>query len=108
MDLVRRLEILIRTADAGSFARAADSLSLTPSAVSRAVAELEKAFRVTLVYRTTRQLRLTEEGEELCRRGGEILDKVADLEVSLSRRPERLMGTLRVGLSVNISRYIVM
>jgi DNA-binding transcriptional LysR family regulator len=108
MDLVRRLEILIRTADAGSFAKAADSLSLTPSAVSRAVAELEKAFRTTLVYRTTRQLRLTEDGEDFCRRGGEILDKVADLEASVSRRPERLSGALRVGLSVNISRYIVM
>ena len=49
-----------------------------------------------------------EEGEELYRRGRELLDKVADLEVAISRRPERLTGMLRVGLSVNISRYIIM
>jgi DNA-binding transcriptional LysR family regulator len=41
MDLVRRMDILMRAADAGSFARAAGILGLTPSAVSRAVAELE-------------------------------------------------------------------
>jgi DNA-binding transcriptional LysR family regulator len=108
MDLVRRINILMRAADAGSFAKAASSLSLTPSAVSRAVAELETELRVTLMYRTTRQLRLTEEGEELYRRGREILDKVSDLEVVLSRLPERVSGTLRVGLSVNVSRYIIM
>lgn len=108
MDLVRRIEILMRAADAGSFAKAAGSLGLTPSGVSRAVAELEKELRIALVYRTTRQLRLTEEGEELYRRGREILDKVADLETGLSRRPDRLAGTLRVGLGVNVSRYIIM
>jgi DNA-binding transcriptional LysR family regulator len=108
MDLVRRIDILMRTADAGSFARAASRLGVTPSAVSRAVAELEKALRVTLVYRTTRQLRLTEEGEELYRRGRDILDRVADLEAGLARRRERLTGLLRVGLSVNISRYVIM
>jgi len=107
MDLVRRMDILMRAADAGSFARAAGMLGLTPSAVSRAVAELETELRVALVYRTTRQLRLTEDGEELYRRGQEILGKVADLEAALSRRPERLTGTLRVGLSVNVSRYII-
>jgi len=108
MDLVRRIDILMRAADAGSFAKAAGSLALTPSAVSRAVAELEQELRVALVYRTTRQLRLTEDGEELYRRGREILDRVADLESALSRSPGRLGGTLRVGLGVNISRYIIM
>jgi DNA-binding transcriptional LysR family regulator len=97
----------MRAADAGSFTKAAASLALTPSAVSRAVAGLEKELRVPLIYRTTRQMRLTEEGEELCRRGREILDKLGDLEAALSRRRERLTGTLRVGMGVNISRYVI-
>jgi DNA-binding transcriptional LysR family regulator len=108
MNVVRRIEILMRAADAGSFAKAAGALALTPSAVSRAIAELEKEFRAPLFYRTTRQLRLTEEGEEVYRRGREILDKVADLDTAIPRLPGRLTGTLRVGLSVNISRYIIM
>jgi DNA-binding transcriptional LysR family regulator len=108
MDVVRRIEMLMRAADAGSFAKAAGSLGVTPSAVSRAIAELEKELRVVLFYRTTRALRLTEEGEEVCRRGREILDKLAELEPAMSWTPGRLTGTLRVGLSPTISRYIIM
>jgi len=108
MDVVHRIEMLMRAADAGSFAKAAGSLGVTPSAVSRAIAELEKELRVALFYRTTRALRLTEEGEEVYRRGREILDKLAELEPAMSWTPGRLTGTLRVGLSPTISRYIIM
>ncbi len=108
MDRVRRIELLVRAAEAGSFAKAARLLGLDPSAVSHAIAELEKELRVTLFYRTTRQLRLTEEGEEICRRGSEVLRELADLEGAASKAPEALTGTLRVGLSVTISRSIVM
>src|SRR2546425_3576462 len=95
MDRVRRIELLVRAAEAGSFAKAARLLRLDPSAVSHAITELEKELRVTLFYRTTRQLRLTEEGAEICRRGSEVLRQLADLEGARSpdrdfaRRPER-------------------
>ena len=108
MDLVHRIEMLMRAADSGSFAKAAESLGVTPSAVSRAIAELEKKLRVPLFYRTTRQLRLSEEGEEVYRRGQEILDKIGQLEPAMSRASGRLTGTLRVGLSPTISRHIIM
>jgi DNA-binding transcriptional LysR family regulator len=108
MDRVRRIELLVRAAEAGSFAKAARLLGLDPSAVSHAVTELEKELRVTLFYRTTRQLRLTEDGEEIYRRGTEIMHRLADLEGAASKAPEVLTGTLRVGLSVTMSRAIVM
>lgn len=108
MDRLRRLEILVRTTEAGSFAKAAESLDLTPSAVSHSIADLEKELRVTLFYRTTRQLRLTEDGEELYRRGREILDKLAEAETAVSRAPARLGGTLRVGMPAVISLHILM
>src|SRR5438309_3389170 len=107
MDRVRRIELLVRAAEAGSFAKAARLLRLDPSAVSHAIAELEKELRVTLFYRTTRQLRLTEDGEEIYRRGTEILGHLADLEGAASKAPEALTGTLRVGLSVTMSRSII-
>jgi DNA-binding transcriptional LysR family regulator len=102
------MEVLVRAADAGSFTRAARSLRLTPSAVSRAIADLERELRVSLFYRTTRQLRLTEEGNELYRRAQDIIGKVAAARAALTRAPGRLTGTLRVGVSVNVSRYILM
>jgi DNA-binding transcriptional LysR family regulator len=108
LDRVRRIELLVRAAEAGSFAKAARLLGLDPSAVSHAIAELEKELRLTLFYRTTRQLRLTEDGEEVYRRGTEIMHRLADLEGAASKAPEVLTGTLRVGLSVTMSRAIVM
>lgn len=73
MDRIRRIELMVRAAEAGSFARAARSLDLTPSAVSHAIADLEKGLGLALFHRTTRQLRLTEDGEEIYARGCELL-----------------------------------
>lgn len=108
MDRVRRIELLVRAADAGSFAKAARSLDLTPSAVSHAIAELEKELRVPMFHRTTRQLRLTEDGEAVYRRGRDILRQLAELDSEVLRSPERLTGTLRVGMPVALSQYVIM
>ena len=108
MNRVHRIEMLVRATDAGSFAKAAQSLGLTSSAVSRAIAELEAELRVALFHRTTRSLKLTADGEELYRRGSEILEKLEGIETAISRSPGRLGGILRVGLSAPLSRYIIM
>ncbi|HZP86161.1 MAG TPA: LysR substrate-binding domain-containing protein [Burkholderiales bacterium] len=107
MDRMRRIELLVRAAEAGSFAKAARSLDLTPSAVSHAIADLEKGLGVSLFHRTTRQLRLTEEGEGVYRRGCELLRQLAELESGV-RKTERLTGTLRVGVAVPLSRNVIM
>ncbi len=108
MDRIRRIELMVRAAEAGSFAKAARSLDLTPSAVSHAIAELEKGLGISLFHRTTRQLRLTEEGEEIYQRGCELLRQLAEIESSARRTPERITGTLRVGLSAALSRHVIM
>ncbi|MCC6889432.1 MAG: LysR family transcriptional regulator [Hyphomicrobiales bacterium] len=108
MDRVRRIEMLVAAAKAGSFAKAAEILQLDPSAVSRAIGKFERDLRVPLFYRTTRQLRLTDVGEELVQRGSEILRQLAELEGSASDTHGPLTGSLRVGMSVPIGREIVM
>ncbi len=108
MDRMRQIELLVRAAEAGSFAKAARSLQVDPSAVSHAIAELEKELRTTLFYRTTRQLRLTEDGDEIYRRGCNLLRELGELESTASKVPERLTGTLRVGMGVPVSRLIIM
>ncbi len=108
MDRIRRIELLVRAVEAGSFAKAARSLDLTPSAVSHAIANLEKGLGVSLFNRTTRQLRLTEEGEGIYQSGCDILRQLAELEGDSRKVPERLTGTLRVGLGVPLSRNVIM
>ena len=97
----------MRAAEAGSFARAAKLLQLDPSAVSHAIAELERELRVTLFYRTTRQLRLTEDGEEILRRGRDILNGIAELESVGGTADGQVAGTLRVGMHVPIGHVVM-
>ena len=90
-----------------SFARAAQLLQIDPSAVSHAIAELEKELRVMLFYRTTRQLSLTEDGEEIFHRAREILSQIAELDAIAHKPRESLHGTLRLGMTVPISRTVI-
>jgi len=55
--------IFKRVVERGSFVGAAEDVGLSPSAVSKLVARLERRLGVRLINRTTRQLALTAEGE---------------------------------------------
>ena len=107
MDRLRRYEIFAKAAEAGSFARAAALMRLDPSAVSHAVGQLERDLGVMLFYRTTRQLRLTSEGESLFSRAKDLLQQASELENAV-RTQKALSGVLRIGLHVPINRNIVM
>ena len=58
-----RLVAFVAVAEAGSFTAAAERLNTTKSAVSQAVAVLERELGVQLLQRSTRKLAITEPGE---------------------------------------------
>ncbi|WP_168597734.1 LysR family transcriptional regulator [Rhizobium sp. SG570] len=98
MDQFNGLAAFVRTADLGSFAAAGKALGLTPSAVGKAVTTLERQLGVRLFQRSTRSLRLTEEGRlfhDRCRR---ILDDFEDARASLARALATPNGRLRVSV----------
>lgn len=65
IDKLRSIAIFSTVVDQGSFRAAARSVGLAPSRVSEVVSQLEKELGVTLLYRSTRQLTLTNEGRQL-------------------------------------------
>lgn len=65
IDKLRRIAIFSSVVDQGSFRAAARHLGLAPSRVSQSVSDLEKEIGVTLLYRSTRHLSLTQEGRIL-------------------------------------------
>ena len=78
---VRAIISLVHAVDAGSFAAAGRMLGVTSAAIGKNVASLEKALGVRLMNRTTRTLKLTEEGEAFlgqARVALEALDAAAD------------------------------
>jgi DNA-binding transcriptional LysR family regulator len=96
---VGEMTVFAQTVEDGSFSKAARSLRLSPSAVSKLVARLEDRLGVRLIQRTTRRLALTAEGRLFYDRCREILDDIAAAEELVSASRLRPRGILRVGLS---------
>ena len=62
---LRQLAIFAKTVETGSFRGAAKALNLSPSVVSHHISKLEDSVGVALLYRSTRKLSLTKDGEVL-------------------------------------------
>ena len=90
------MAIFERVAERGSFAGAAEDVSLSPSAVAKLITRLEQRLGVRLINRTTRRLALTAEGEIYLDRVREILGAIeaAESEIASARGSPR--GHLRV------------
>lgn len=65
LDQLRQIAIFAKTIECGSFSKAASVLNLSPSVVSHHISQLEKQLGVALIYRSTRKLSLTSQGEKL-------------------------------------------
>ena len=84
------------TAKHGGFAAAAREQGVAPSTLAKAVARLEAALGVKLFHRTTRQVRLTPDGERLYQRCQRVLAEVEDLQAEASGTRASVSGTLRI------------
>ena len=73
LEVMQELVAFVRVAESGSFSAAARLQGITPSAISRQVARLEKVMAVSLLQRSTRQLRLTPAGLEVLEQGRQML-----------------------------------
>ena len=62
---LRALAVFAKTVEHGSFRAAARALELSPSVVSHHISQLEEQLGVALLYRSTRTLSLTRDGERL-------------------------------------------
>ena len=90
------LTVFVQVVENGSFSRTAEQLAMANSAVSRVVKRLEEKLGVNLINRTTRQLRLTEEGSQYFRRVQKILQEMAAAEAEMLAAHEVPQGGLRV------------
>lgn len=74
LDLLRPLAVFARTVETGSFRGAARACGLSPSVVSHHIAQLEAQLGVALLYRSTRRLSLTRDGERLFAAARQMLE----------------------------------
>jgi DNA-binding transcriptional LysR family regulator len=98
------MSVFVRTIEQGSFSAAARVLGLTPSGVSKLVARLEDRLGARLLARTTRSLRLTDEGRIYFERCRELLAEIESLETEIGHATATPRGELRISLSHSFGR----
>ncbi|MBK6806810.1 MAG: LysR family transcriptional regulator [Betaproteobacteria bacterium] len=96
MDRLQAITAFVTVVEAGSFARAAQRLDASVSAVSRHVAELEAHLDARLLNRTTRRLSLTEAGAAFHERCVQLLADLEEAEQGASQGGATPRGTLKL------------
>jgi len=99
--------LFARVVEAGSFAEAARALGQTRAAVSKQIGALEERIGAQLLQRTTRQMHLTEIGEEFYARCARIAAEVDEAERAVASLQGGVRGTLRIAAPVTFGlRYV--
>ncbi len=101
------LRIFAKVADLLSFSRAAEQLGLAKGHVSSSVQQLEARLGTRLLHRTTRSVRLTPDGERFLERCKDLQAEAEQLSAMFKPSFAGLSGRLRIDLSNQIARDIV-
>jgi len=105
--VLANVNVLAAVVESGSFARAADALGITPSGVSRAVGRLESSVGVRLLERTTRSVKLTEEGRRLYEEINPLLAGIGEAITSTGGAFAAVRGRLRVNVDSFFARLML-
>lgn len=105
--LVSGMGVLSAVVNSGSFVKAADVLDMTQSGVSRAVARLEARLGIRLFDRTTRSVKLTDEGRRLYQEIAPLLAGLEEAATAASGSATTVQGRLRVNVDPYFSRLIL-
>ncbi|MBP2702559.1 LysR family transcriptional regulator [Microbispora sp. RL4-1S] len=103
----RRLRILHEVARRGGVMKAAESLHLTPSAVSQQLAQLEREVGLALVDRSQRRVALTPAGRVLAVHAERIEEQLAEARQELNRFTERLSGPVTIAAFHTVIRHLL-
>jgi len=102
------VRVFVRTADRGSLSAAARELEISPALASAAVKRLEAALGLRLFARTTRSLRLTEDGEHYLTSAREALRLLTEGHAALVRGQGSVSGTLKISLPSDFGRNVLL
>lgn len=101
---LRQLEVFLAVAHFENITRAADSLAMSQSAASSALAELEQQFSIQLFDRRGKRLKINELGRLMRPRAEALLDRARDMERDLAGHSA--VGQLKIGATLTIGNYL--
>ncbi|MRX26879.1 LysR family transcriptional regulator [Kangiella sp. HZ709] len=95
------MKIFVRVVEAGTITLAAEQLSMTKSAVSKRLSELESNLGTKLLNRTTRSSSLTEAGNNYYNRAKDLILEIEELNQDITSSNKTLEGKLKVALPLS-------
>jgi len=99
MPTLEGVKEFLQVVESGSFSKASEKLGLSVAQVSRLVTQLEKKLGVRLLYRSTRKISLTEEGELYYQKSKQSMGLLENVELEIGRKVFEPSGTLKINLS---------
>jgi DNA-binding transcriptional LysR family regulator len=105
--LLSGIQVLVAAVEAGGFARAAATLGITQSGVSRAVARLEQRVGIRLFDRTARAIALTDEGRSFYQRVKPLLTGIEDAATEAAGSAAVVRGRLRINADPFFARVVL-
>jgi LysR family hydrogen peroxide-inducible transcriptional activator len=107
MPTLRQLEYLVAVADLQHFGRAADACHVSQPTLSQQLRALEDRLGVILIERLASGAELTPIGREISARARRLAIEVQDIRDLARRAGERLVGTLRFGVTPTLGPYLM-
>ncbi len=97
----------VYVAETESFTAAAKRMDVSVAHISRHVNQLENRLGAKLLYRTTRQIRLTEVGEVYYHYARKVMDELQEAERAVIEMEGKQIGKLRMTAPVYYGEYFV-
>ncbi|WP_130830954.1 LysR family transcriptional regulator [[Erwinia] mediterraneensis] len=104
---LRQLRTFVAVAKQGGFSQAGQAIGLSQSAVSHSIKELEAEMGIRLLDRTTREVILTEAGQQLASRMERLLEELNTTLLDIRTWGEQRSGTVRIAASQTISAHLM-
>lgn len=107
MDKFSAMQAFIRVVEAGTFTKAADSMSLPKPRVTRLIQMLETELQTKLLNRTTRRVTVTPDGAAYYERAVRVLGEIEELESSMTHARVNPRGRLKVDAPASLAIHIL-
>ena len=108
MDKLHLIHIFSAVVKTGSFANAANHLSMSPSSISKAINRLETDLQCQLFHRSTRKLSLSAEGNAYFSTTTKIIEELHSCEETLKNQTQKPCGQLKLNLPVSYGRIYIL
>ncbi len=99
MGQIEDLRMFVAVVESGGISRAADTLGIAKSAVSRRLGQLEDRYDMRLIDRQSRNWEVTTAGQELYQRASVIVSDADDLDEDFTHARQSLSGPLSISVA---------